>query len=83
MTIGVQPFTTSGTFNIGAGALVSFAHSAAGNYTSTSVGSNGSLVVTSVTNNRIKGTFSFVVFNGSGGKVTIENGAFDCPLIRY
>jgi len=50
------------------------------NYSSSGTGSSGSVVVTSVDANRLKGTFSGTLTGLSAGSLTITNGTFDLGL---
>ena len=70
-----------GTFAIG-GASVNQIHVTLGStgYNSSLPGSSGSVVVTSVDANRLKGTFSGTLGNGAGGSLTVTNGTFDIGL---
>ena len=73
--------TSPGTFQLG-GASVNQVHVtiASTAYNSASSGSSGSVVVTSVDANRLKGTFSGTFGSGGGSPLTVTNGTFDIGL---
>ena len=77
----LQGVSGPGTFQFGGTSVNQVLVNVGGlGYSSDLAGSSGSVVVTSIDANRLKGTFSGTVGNAVGGSVTITNGAFDLGL---
>ncbi|WP_315820975.1 hypothetical protein [Paraflavitalea speifideaquila] len=79
LTLAVQSFSNAGTFTFGTGVWANFGHTTSGSFSSTVTGSSGTLTVSSATRSRVISLSSLLMLPA---KVTVENGAFDCPLVR-
>lgn len=80
VNITLSGVTGPGTYALGAGAnSISVAVGSTG-YNSNVAGSSGSVVVTSVDANRLKGTFSATLASGGGASLSVSGGTFDIGL---
>lgn len=72
----------TGSYNFGAGNthVATYAASAGQNGYSTAIGGSGSVSLTTYTNERAKGSFSFTAEDPFGGSITIANGTFDVRI---
>lgn len=79
---GVYPFRTSEPLRFASMATLS-----GGAWESTLEGGSGSVTITSITQNRIRGTFQLVApaaeFSSEEGTLTVTAGQFDLGLERY
>jgi hypothetical protein len=70
-----------GTFNVATDAVVA-SYSTSPDFANTYLGSEGSVTITSLTDNNVSGTFQFTGTNSSNAVAAITEGTFTAKLIK-
>lgn len=83
-TFAIPNYTGPATYNLGSGnfstAVLTLGTTANDSYVSSVVSGAGSIVVTSLANNVVKGTFSFTGRNNAGTNKQVTEGQFELKL---